>query len=683
MDITSLCPLSVGGLVWQSASGAHALTVIAKATFDLAPGESTLAQEQEPLNEADNHWDDDPARSVYAPGDRAPRKARADVVLVGNAFAPGQQPVRSLMTRMVIGSSIDKSIEVWCERGYRVTDGQFLEGPRFVKMPLRWERAAGGPETFNPVGMRFDAAPDRYGMVAIPNLQPPGTYVSRAGETFAPVGYGPIGASWPGRVMKLGRSAGRFVESAWQGEPLPEDLEVAYFNMAPPDQQADELRANERIVLENLHPEHARLVTSLPGVKPRALVGRASGEQEEVALRADTLWIDTDRGICTLVWRGMLGLRGAREAGRVAVWMEGEDHGSVVGRMGSPTAGEGIEGTITLEAPMTRAVQPVLPFIPGMSKLSNAELRAALDAAMKWGAQAGPAGGTGTALPPTEGSGGDALPFERGGRSADPEDAIATLVPQPKVVEPVPPPPPPPPVRFGLGALRGEALMVGPGTEFRPPPVVPTGIGNQNQRGTDEQRDNEAPSPPPMIGPLAAPEMEPAPEAPPVESNTAASTEAPADAPSAMESVEPAPLPLQKYPLERCAAIAASIDRTKGEIERILKNEGLEGEVWEALHAHWLDAIEADVDRGRKKVLSAYDGAYVEQLEKERGLITAAEYAGLLLAAERRGADAELRRLGLPEGSMMRIRRVWLARTAKDAAAAAEVRAAMRVAAKG
>ncbi|HLM68953.1 MAG TPA: DUF2169 domain-containing protein, partial [Longimicrobium sp.] len=311
MDVVSLGPLQVGGFVWQSQSGAHAQTVVAKATFALAPGECGLAPEQEALNEADNHWNDDPARSVYSPSDRAPLKARADVVLVGHAFAPGQQPVRSLMTRMVVGS-IDKSIEVWCERGYRVHGGQLLEGPRFVKMPLRWERAAGGPETFNPVGMRFDAAPDQYGMVAIPNLQPPGTYISRAGETFTPVGYGPIAASWPERAMKLGRSAGRFLESAWQGERLPEDLEPAYFNVAPPDQQAEELRANERIVLENLHPEHPRLVTSLPGLKPWALVERASGMREGVTLVADTLWIDTDRGICTLVWRGRLWLRDAR-----------------------------------------------------------------------------------------------------------------------------------------------------------------------------------------------------------------------------------------------------------------------------------------------------------------------------------------------------------------------------------
>jgi hypothetical protein len=47
MDVVSLCPLNVSGFVWQSRSGAHALTVIVKATYLLQPGESELAPEQE------------------------------------------------------------------------------------------------------------------------------------------------------------------------------------------------------------------------------------------------------------------------------------------------------------------------------------------------------------------------------------------------------------------------------------------------------------------------------------------------------------------------------------------------------------------------------------------------------------------------------------------------------------
>src|SRR3954471_20301712 len=96
MDVVSLCPLRVGSLVWQPRRGAWVLTAVCKATFTLAPGESELAEEQEYPNEDDNHWNDDPARSVYSPADLVPFKPRADVLLVGHAFAARHEPVKSL-----------------------------------------------------------------------------------------------------------------------------------------------------------------------------------------------------------------------------------------------------------------------------------------------------------------------------------------------------------------------------------------------------------------------------------------------------------------------------------------------------------------------------------------------------------------------------------------------------------
>ena len=52
-------------------------------------------------------------------------------------------------------------------------------------MPLGYERAAGGPDTSNPLGVRADARPNTYGMVALPNLQPPGLQISgRADLTY-------------------------------------------------------------------------------------------------------------------------------------------------------------------------------------------------------------------------------------------------------------------------------------------------------------------------------------------------------------------------------------------------------------------------------------------------------------------------------------------------------------------
>jgi hypothetical protein len=115
MQVVSLSALSAGGFAWQPRSGGHAFVVIAKATFELRQGEALLAQVQDDLNEADNHWNDDPNCSVYAPSDMAPIKERADVTLVGDVFAPSGRGSRAMVARLAVGA-IDKRIAVFCDR---------------------------------------------------------------------------------------------------------------------------------------------------------------------------------------------------------------------------------------------------------------------------------------------------------------------------------------------------------------------------------------------------------------------------------------------------------------------------------------------------------------------------------------------------------------------------------------
>src|SRR6476660_9049743 len=128
MDVVSACPLRVGSVLWQTGRGDHTLTVVAKATYTLLPVESPLAAEQDEINQSDGFWNYDAA------SDLAPFKRRADVLLVRHAFAPGAQPVRSLIARLVVGM-VDKSIEVFGDRAFG-SDGQLREGAKFVKMPI-------------------------------------------------------------------------------------------------------------------------------------------------------------------------------------------------------------------------------------------------------------------------------------------------------------------------------------------------------------------------------------------------------------------------------------------------------------------------------------------------------------------------------------------------------------------
>jgi hypothetical protein len=226
-------------------------------------------------------------------------------------------------------------------------------------MPLRWERAAGGPETSNPVGVRLDAQ-DTYGSTALPNLQPPGIHLAARGDHVAPTGFGPIATSWPTRREKRGGDTEAW-SSRWMDTPLPADIESSFFNVAPRDQQIEALRDDERLVLENLHPDHPYLVTSLPGVRPLARVERPGAKGEEMVMTAETLWIDTERGICTLTWRGTVSLNHPEEPGRVLITWDGVRAQPRTGPLPPPPADEG-DGTRTIAPFLMRSKGPDLPF---------------------------------------------------------------------------------------------------------------------------------------------------------------------------------------------------------------------------------------------------------------------------------------------------------------------------------
>ena len=63
-------------------------------------------------------------------------------------------------------------------------------------------------------------------------------------------------------------------------------------------------------------------MTKLPGLRPRVIVQRPRAAPTDLAMRADTLWIDTDRAICTLTFRGHVALESPRDPGRVLIAME-------------------------------------------------------------------------------------------------------------------------------------------------------------------------------------------------------------------------------------------------------------------------------------------------------------------------------------------------------------------------
>lgn len=281
--IVALPGAAATAVAWRS-RGQLNITVIAKASFALAPDADMQRVEPQPILRADVHHQKHPARSIQRTSDLAPYLARADVVFTGHAHAPPGGPVRLLPVRLAVFDRerplVDKTLLVQAPAG-------------FERIPLMYERAYGGlgyPD--NPYGT------GAVGDSAEPNVVDPVQPQSVAG-------FAPFGRAWPVRKQLLGATARKFLDA--EIAQIPDDFNWAYYQTAPVDQRTDHLRGDEWIVLEGLQPALPCLRTRLPRARGLARVyglgAFGVGEGQSLELLADTLRIDGDEGRCTVVWR--------------------------------------------------------------------------------------------------------------------------------------------------------------------------------------------------------------------------------------------------------------------------------------------------------------------------------------------------------------------------------------------
>jgi uncharacterized protein DUF2169 len=258
--VASLCPLPVGVLRWRGPT--PRITVIVKATYAIArEGVAELAASQLPLSldVSDPHGD---ASALWYPSDFAPRKARADVTLVGGAFA---DPASALIPVQLLVDGLER---------------------RFVAR-------AGAPSPYIPLSESYLHAS-----------------LARNAATMA---VGPRSLA----ARALGDAAAALDAWGLPVVPLAEELDFAAFNAAPPAQQMRGLCADATITLVGATREDGeRRTVSLPGHRPRVFHAGAGGPgatPNEIALTVDTLWIDSFSEVCVLVWRGEIALAGLPE----------------------------------------------------------------------------------------------------------------------------------------------------------------------------------------------------------------------------------------------------------------------------------------------------------------------------------------------------------------------------------
>jgi len=305
MDIIHATPMTFGYLTWPLRPPQLTMVLIVKATFDIQKdGAATMAESQRQCH-GPVYFDDDTEASLRLDSDFALLKRSGECLLAGTCHPPA--PTGVSVVRLRVGD-VEKRIGVFGDRRWKrgMLGRKPSEPEPFESMPLRWERAFGGPGVeANPLGR--GAAPvegeDGERLHPLPNLEDPAHPVTGPGDRPTPWGAFPIPPTWRGRL----RHAGTY-DAKWAEERFPHlatDFDPAFYYAAPPDQRLAQgyWKGDEEITLQNLVAGQPEVKTTLPGVRPRGFLDRA-GHLQEVPLVLDTIAVDADAGQILCTWRG-------------------------------------------------------------------------------------------------------------------------------------------------------------------------------------------------------------------------------------------------------------------------------------------------------------------------------------------------------------------------------------------
>lgn len=297
-------PLRLSTVVWEAHPQRYNLTVTALGVLRLRPNAEAVYEDPLAFLPPGDDWAGRIARQNLA----CPHKPRADLVLLGHAYAPPGEEVERVVLRLTLGD-YTKALSVTGDRLWRRDAGRWTATPprRFAQLSLAPERALLSAE--NPVGIDPSSIPVEH-RLAMPNLEP-------VGSAFHAV-VGPVPPHAPSRAGLLAPHALAWATSfdpqippqrALARGPVAEGMNFAYFQVAPADQQLAEIPLGSALVLENAHPAHAVLTSRLPALAPRlTAIDPVTGARSTSMLRCDTLWIDGDRGTVDLVFRGLVEL---------------------------------------------------------------------------------------------------------------------------------------------------------------------------------------------------------------------------------------------------------------------------------------------------------------------------------------------------------------------------------------
>ena len=292
--------------------GIDTLYVVIRATFELAPV-LKLADKQLPPGLADEYMGEPGASSLKYASELHLGKPSTDVVLMGNAWAPGGRTATESLVVLQVAQR-RKIIRVFGDRTWKA-DG-FTKPQPFECIPLVYERAFGGTppqrdptrvlaEERNPVGTGFagDRKPDEMVGEKLPNLEDLDQLLDKPGDVVSPACFGFVAASWLPR-----RSHAGTYDAEWQRKRapyVPNDFNPRFFNCACPDMIFDRyLEGGEPVMIQGAS-RNAMLQLTLPRCSLQVSVNVA-GSAEAPRANLETVLFEPDDNRMSMSWRAQV-----------------------------------------------------------------------------------------------------------------------------------------------------------------------------------------------------------------------------------------------------------------------------------------------------------------------------------------------------------------------------------------
>jgi hypothetical protein len=299
--------------LFADVDGVDALHLTVRATFSVTGSEVRVADAQRPVELADIYLGDPGRSSLARAAELHHGKPSTDVVLLGEAWAPGGRPAPEVDVTLAVGP-VRKTVRVFGDRAWTPLLERISPPVPFERMPLVYERAFGGiveidPDTHeplldprNPVGMGFARAGKRGPPSArrLPNLEDPRCLIADPADAPPPAGFGFIAPFWQPRCGYAGT-----YDAAWRKTRapfLPQDFDRRFHNVAPPELVcATYLEGGEPVTVLNASPEgHLRF--RIPRCRIEARV-HVAGAVETPPLRLATVVVEPGAGLLGLAFQ--------------------------------------------------------------------------------------------------------------------------------------------------------------------------------------------------------------------------------------------------------------------------------------------------------------------------------------------------------------------------------------------